>query len=346
MADNFISSMEAAGTLTGDELLELSLLSETVTITAATISAQASDNSFNDSADGFIAAGFAVDDRVKVTGFTGDTANNIFAATVTALTAGKMTIGGEDGDVIVDDAAGESVTISKWESKRAAINELPFDSGGGGGGAGGTLTEQLAIALSDETTALTTGAGKVTIHAPFAFDITDALLGLSTVASAGATTMDVNLNGVSIFTTLPSIAAGDDLSFDASSTDAVLTSASIAVAKGDELTFDLDAVGTDAAGAKAYLIIERDGGATALQEWAPNFTAAGDLYIPVPDAMTVDQGNAAIGTGTITFAKSTAAAPSTFSAATLPVTLEAGAWLKVTAASVTGFVATHLVRTA
>jgi hypothetical protein len=81
-------------------------------------------------------------------------------------------------------------------------------------------------------------------------------------------------------------------------------------------------------------------------EWAPNFTADGDAYIPAVEAMTVDQGNAAIGTGTITFQSSTGAAPSTFSTATLPVDLEAGAWLKVSAASVSGFCATHLVRTA
>lgn len=84
----------------------------------------------------------------------------------------------------------------------------------------------------------------------------------------------------------------------------------------------------------------------ATQEWAPNFTAAGDVYIPAVDAMTIGQGNAAIGTGTLAFAKSTTAAPGTFSATTLPATLQAGAWLKVTASAVTGFVATHLRRTA
>lgn len=84
----------------------------------------------------------------------------------------------------------------------------------------------------------------------------------------------------------------------------------------------------------------------ATAEWAPNFTAAGDVYIPAPVAMTIDQGNAAIGTGTLTFAKSTTAAPGTFTTTTLPATLQAGAWLKVSAASVTGFVATHLKRTA
>jgi hypothetical protein len=81
------------------------------TLVAATISAAAADNSFNDSASGFIAAGFEVGDVVTVTGFTGDVANNIASGIITALTAAKMTIGGTDGDVIADDAAGESVTI-------------------------------------------------------------------------------------------------------------------------------------------------------------------------------------------------------------------------------------------
>jgi hypothetical protein len=81
------------------------------TITAATISAQASDNSFNDSGSGFVTAGFGVGQAVVVSGFTGSVANNL-TGIITALTAGKMTIGGTDGDVIVDDAAGESVTIT------------------------------------------------------------------------------------------------------------------------------------------------------------------------------------------------------------------------------------------
>jgi len=82
------------------------------TKTATTISAVASDNSFNDSGNGFVTAGFEVGDVVAVSGFTGNVANNIASGVITALTAGKMTIGGTDGNVIVDDAAGESVTIA------------------------------------------------------------------------------------------------------------------------------------------------------------------------------------------------------------------------------------------
>lgn len=118
-----ISALPPAATLAGTELLEVSQLSGTVTINAATISA-ASDNSYNDDANGFVTAGFAVGNRVKVTGFTGDTANNIPVGVITALTAGKMTIGGTDGDVIVDDAAGETVTISKWVSRRTTLSAV------------------------------------------------------------------------------------------------------------------------------------------------------------------------------------------------------------------------------
>lgn len=124
MTDITITDLAAAGAMTGNEWVEIAQLSTTVTMTATTLSALASDNSYNDSAAQFIIEGFAVGDRVKVSGFTGNTANNIFVGKITALTAGKMTIGGTDGDVIVDDAAGESVTISKWVSRRTAYQ--PF----------------------------------------------------------------------------------------------------------------------------------------------------------------------------------------------------------------------------
>jgi len=135
----YITSLPAATALTGAELLEVSQLSTTVTISAGTISAIASDNSYNDSGNGFVAAGFAVGNRVKVTGFTGNVANNILVGTITVLTAGKMTIGGTDGDVIVDDAAGETVIISKWVSRRttaaeiAAVAASPLPVGGSAG---------------------------------------------------------------------------------------------------------------------------------------------------------------------------------------------------------------------
>lgn len=141
-----ISQLPQVGALVGSEEVEVSQLSTTVLITATTISAQASDNSYNDSGDGFIAAGFAVGDRVNVEGFTGNAANNLYSAEITSLTAGKMIIGGSDGDAIVDDAAGESVTITRWESTRG-------EYGGGGGGSvsiEGSKAEIYELTLSTQ----------------------------------------------------------------------------------------------------------------------------------------------------------------------------------------------------
>lgn len=83
-----------------------------------------------------------------------------------------------------------------------------------------------------------------------------------------------------------------------------------------------------------------------MQRWTLNFTANGDAYIPADIAMTIDVGVAAIGTGTLAYEKSTAAAPSTFSSTSLPATLEAGAWLKITVSALTGFKVVELKRTA
>lgn len=151
----------AAGTLTGDELLILAQLSTSVTISAATISAQASDNSYNDSGSGFVAAGFAEGDAVRVTGFTGNTVNNILSGVITTLTAGKMTIGGTDGDVIVDDAAGESVTIAKWETRRLPLEAIT------GAGLLADLPGFRGIPINSQSgnyTCLAADAGKTILH--------------------------------------------------------------------------------------------------------------------------------------------------------------------------------------
>lgn len=147
MAVTRITGMPAASALSGAELVEVSQLSDTVTISAATISAAAADNSYNDSGAGFVAAGFAVGDRVNVTGFTGNVANNILVGAITALTTGKMTIGGTDGDVIVDDAAGETVVITKWTSRRTTVAAIAAEAAAGMGAA--VITESGTAADLD-----------------------------------------------------------------------------------------------------------------------------------------------------------------------------------------------------
>ena len=83
--------------------------STAVTKTAITLSASATDNSFNDSASGFVSAGFAVGDIVQGVGWTNAANNGLFR--ITALTAGKMTVTGAAR--LVTEAAGSSRTVKR-----------------------------------------------------------------------------------------------------------------------------------------------------------------------------------------------------------------------------------------
>lgn len=86
---------------------------ENAKITATTISALGSDDSFNDSANGFVTAGFKVGDHIVVSGFTTVTANNA-TFKIASVAAGKITVTNPDGTVataIADRVAGDSVTI-------------------------------------------------------------------------------------------------------------------------------------------------------------------------------------------------------------------------------------------
>lgn len=126
-----IQEHDAAGTPAGTELLPAAQLSTTVTRTATDISAVAASNKFVRGSGSWITDGFAVGQSVKSSGWTGGTANNRTARTITVLTATDMTFGGTDGDDIVDDAGGESVTITAWEPVRMTAQEVA-DLGGSG----------------------------------------------------------------------------------------------------------------------------------------------------------------------------------------------------------------------
>lgn len=76
-----------------------------------------------------------------------------------------------------------------------------------------------------------------------------------------------------------------------------------------------------------------------------NFSDDGEARFYADRAMTlVEAANS--GTGSVAYEKSTAAAPSTFSSTSSPISLQAGAWLKATATGVSSIFAAALVRTA
>lgn len=113
------------------------------------------------------------------------------------------------------------------------------------------LPSDIIVALGDETTAITTGTAKVTIRAPRAMTLSKVKVSLSTASSSGLPQFDVKKNGVSIFSTKPTIDATEKTT-ETAATPAVLSTT--AIAADDELTFDIVAAGTGAAGAKITLV--------------------------------------------------------------------------------------------
>jgi hypothetical protein len=121
-------------------------------------------------------------------------------------------------------------------------------------GMASSLTQNFIIACSDETTALTTGTNKAVFRMPYAFTLTGARASLTTAGSGiGGTTIDVNLNGSSIFTTnLITIAAGDKTSTSTTPPNITTT----ALTDDGEITIDLDGIsaGATETGLKVTLI--------------------------------------------------------------------------------------------
>ena len=106
------------------------------------------------------------------------------------------------------------------------------------------------FALSDETTAITTGAAKVTWRAPHAMTITNLRASLTTVSSSGIPTMDVNRNGTTLLSPKLTVDANEKTSVTAATAFGL---ADGTVADDDEITFDIDVAGTGAKGLKVKI---------------------------------------------------------------------------------------------
>jgi len=108
---------------------------------------------------------------------------------------------------------------------------------------------EIEVAISDESTALTTGDNKIIFYAPMNATISEVFTGLSNQSSSGAVTCDLNKNGSTMFSTKPSIDASEDTSL--TGTAAVLSTTTWT--KGDKMAVDLDAAGTGAKGLKMII---------------------------------------------------------------------------------------------
>lgn len=115
--------------------------------------------------------------------------------------------------------------------------------------------QTFVISISDLETAIETGTDKGYFHAPYSFTIDSIEVGLLDAGTVSGITIDVNVEGVSILSTLLTTDATEDHSSTAT-TAAVISDAT--VAKYEKVTIDIDAVGTDQLGGLVYINVTRD----------------------------------------------------------------------------------------
>jgi len=143
---------------------------------------------------------------------------------------------------------------SKWTDTAAKV---AYENLGAGDGAAvwrrssSDNEDRIVIAISDETTAHTTGVAKVTFRMPYAFVLTGLRGSLTTASSSGIPTWDLNEAGVSVLGTKLTIDATEKTSLGAA---AAVTISDSALADDAEMTIDIDVSGTGAAGGKVTLI--------------------------------------------------------------------------------------------
>lgn len=111
--------------------------------------------------------------------------------------------------------------------------------------------EAIGIAISDETTPITTGTAKATFRMPYKFELLEVRASLTTAVSGSDMTLDINEDATTILSTKLTIDAGEKTSVTAT-TAAVISDTSLA--DDSEITIDVDSTGTAATGGKIWLI--------------------------------------------------------------------------------------------
>lgn len=224
-----------------------------ITVTAAAGTLTGSTLASGVTASSLTSVGTLLDLTVTNT-ITGSISGNAATVTTNANLTGDVTSTGNATAI----ASGVIVNADINASAAIALSKLATDplarANHTGTQAASTITAlpvEIGVAISDETTALTTGTAKVTFRMPHAMTLTAVRLSLTTVSSSGTPTVDINEAGASVLSTKLSCDASEKTSTTAA-TAAVISDS--ALADDAEITIDIDTAGTGATGAKVWLI--------------------------------------------------------------------------------------------
>jgi len=227
----------------------------------------------NGTEDGLIETAVVVDGtNTIVSRQTGDALKLI--NNVSLEVAGDITVTGTVDGVDVGDRDHDAVTLAgspNYITKNAnqqltlhdvdltseVTGDLPVANGGTGASDAATARTNLGVqsvmgfALSDETSALTTGQ-KIATDMPVSMNVKRVYASVGTAGGTSAITIDVEDEGVTILNAVVSISAGANNAETSTFTGAA---SNYQLTKGDALTIDVDSIDDGTAnGLKVYLI--------------------------------------------------------------------------------------------
>jgi len=203
-----------------------------------------------------------------VTDFDTEVSNNTDVAANTADRHDAVSIAASGGRDYVTISGTQQLTLHTVDLTADVSGDLPVADGGTGASDAATArtnlgvdaagtdnsVEVISIAVSDETTDLTTGTAKATFRMPFAMTLTDVRASVTTAPTGSTLIADINESGSTIMTTNKlSIDATEKTSTTAATAPGITDSA---LADDAEITVDIDQIGSTVAGAglKIYLI--------------------------------------------------------------------------------------------
>lgn len=198
------------------------------------------------------------------TGLTSFTSGGaMYATSTSALTTGTLPITAGGTGSTTAQGSGSVVLATSPSISSPSLTGTPTAPTA----AAGTNTTQIAttayawqmeefvtIALSDETTSITTGTAKVTWRAPFAMTLTKSPRISLATAGTTATILNIKEAGTTIFSTRVQADANAKTSVGSTVTPAL---SDTSIADDAEITFDIDTAGTGAKGLKVTIYYRR-----------------------------------------------------------------------------------------